>query len=51
MKTNARLLLILISFSFFSCNSTVKNQTVPISDLDTDFPATERLSLLISLIF
>ena len=43
MKTNARLLLILISFSFFSCNSTVKNQTVPISDLDTDFPATERL--------
>lgn len=43
MKTNAQLLLLLIGISFFSCTSTVKNQTVPISNLDMDFPTTEKL--------
>lgn len=28
---------------FFSCNSTVKNQIIPISNIDTDFPVTEKL--------
>lgn len=43
MKTNAQLLLILISLSFFSCNSTVKNQSIPISNLDADFPTIEKI--------
>ena len=43
MKTNAQLLLLLISLSFFSCNSAVKNQAAPISNIDTDFPITEEL--------
>lgn len=43
MKTNAHFLLLLISLSFFSCNNTVNNQVIPISNLDTDFPATEKL--------
>lgn len=45
MKTNAQLLLLLIGLSFSSCNSTVKNQATPISDLDKDFPTTEKLEL------
>ena len=43
MKTNAQLLLLLIGIFFFSCNSTVKNQIIPISNIDTDFPVTEKL--------
>ena len=43
MKTNAQLLLLLIGLSFFSCNSTVKNQTIPILNIDKDFPVTEQL--------
>ena len=36
-------MLLLISLSFFSCNSAVKNQAAPISNIDTDFPITEEL--------
>lgn len=43
MKTNAQLLLLLICISFGSCNSTVKNQIIPILNIDTDFPVTEKL--------
>lgn len=43
MKTNALFLLLLIALSFFSCNKVVNNQTVPISNIDTDFPITEKL--------
>jgi len=43
MKTKTLFLLFLIGPSFFSCNSTVKNQTIPISNLDTDFPIAEKL--------
>lgn len=43
MKTNALFLLLLISLSFFSCNGVVKNQTVSISSIDTDFLVTEKL--------
>lgn len=43
MKTKTLFLLFLIGLSFFSCNSTVKNQTIPISNLESDFPITEKL--------
>lgn len=43
MKTNAQFLLLLICISFGSCNSTVKNQIIPILNIDTDFPVTEKL--------
>ena len=43
MKTKAQFLLLLISISFFSCNGTVKMPATPISNIDTDFPATEKL--------
>lgn len=43
MKTKTKLLLLLISISFFSCTGTVKNQAVTISKIDTDFPTTEEL--------
>lgn len=43
MRTNTKFLLLLIGISFFSCTSTVKNQTVPIFNIDTDFPITENL--------
>lgn len=43
MKTKTQFLLFLIGLFFFSCNNTVKNQTIPVSNLDTDFPTTERL--------
>ena len=43
MKTKTQFLLLLISISFFSCNSAIKNQATPISDIDTDFPITEEL--------
>lgn len=36
-------LLLLISFSFFSCNNTIKKSAVPMSNLETDFPVTEKL--------
>lgn len=43
MKTKMQFLLLLISVSFFSCNSTVKNPTISMSNIDTDFPITEEL--------
>lgn len=43
MKTKIQFLLLLISFSFFSCNSTIKKTAVAISNIDTDFPVTEQL--------
>ena len=44
MRTNTQFLLLLICISFFSCTSKVKNQTAaPISNIDTDFPVTEKL--------
>ena len=43
MKTKTQFLLLLISVAFFSCNGTVKNQAIPASNLDTDFPTTEQL--------
>lgn len=43
MKTKAHVLLLLISISFFSCNNTVKNQVNSISNIDRDFPITEKL--------
>lgn len=43
MKTKTQFLLLLISISFFSCNSAIKNQATSISDIDTDFPITEEL--------
>lgn len=43
MKTKTQFLLLLISISFFSCNSTVKNTATPISDINTDFPVSENL--------
>lgn len=45
MRTSTQLLLLLISISFFSCTNTVKNQTAPISNIDTDFLITEKLEL------
>lgn len=42
MKTKIQFLLLLISVSFFSCNSTVK-KSAAMSNLDTDFPITEKL--------
>ena len=43
MKTNALFLLFLAGFSFFSCNSAVKNQAIPISNIDRDFLVSEKL--------
>lgn len=42
MRTNTRFLL-LFSISFWGCTNTVKNQATPISNIDTDFPITEKL--------
>lgn len=38
-------LLLLISVSFFSCNSTIKKPAISVSNIDTDFPITEELEL------
>ena len=43
MKTKTQFLLLLIGISFLSCTGTVKNSTVCISNMDTDFPITEEL--------
>lgn len=43
MKTKIQFLLLLISISFFSCNSTIKKPVAPVSDIDTDFPFVEKL--------
>ncbi|WP_303876226.1 hypothetical protein [Bacteroides acidifaciens] len=45
MKTKMQFLLLLISVSFFSCNSTIKKPAVSVSNIDTDFPITEELEL------
>lgn len=42
MNKKPKFLLFLIGISFFSCNS-VKNQIIPISNVDTDFPTSEKL--------
>lgn len=43
MKTRTLFLLLLIGVSFFSCNRTVKNPVIPISNINTDFPITEKM--------
>lgn len=43
MKTKIQFLLLLISVSFFSCNNTIKKLAVSVSNIDTDFPVTEKL--------
>lgn len=43
MKTKMQFLLLLISVSFFSCNSTIKKPAVSLSNIDTDFSVTEKL--------
>lgn len=43
MKTKMQFLLLLISVSFFSCNSTIKKPAVSVSNIDTDFSITEKL--------
>lgn len=43
MLMKIQFLLLLISFSFFSCNNTIKKSAVSMSNLDTDFPITEEL--------
>ena len=43
MKKRTHFLLLLICISFLSCNKAPKNQATPISDIDTDFPVTEKL--------
>ena len=43
MKTKTQLLLLFITLFLLSCNGVVKNQSVPISNIDTDFPTTGKL--------
>lgn len=43
MKTKIKLLLLLISVSFFSCNSTIKKPATSMSNINMDFPVTEKL--------
>lgn len=43
MKTKIIFLLLLIGVSFFSCNSIVQNPSVPMSNIESDFPITEKL--------
>ena len=43
MKKTTQFLAFFIGISFFSCNNTMKKATSPISNLDTDFPVSEKL--------